>query len=135
MEMRLEYNEIFKKVSDFITWKNTEDGRKGELPKLEESHKRILFASSDSQLKEAEKATTDAAAITNIIIENINENLHGANLVAKSILGFLPDSKQLEQQWKHVVEEKVEVIRQMMRLDWEAYWQHLVKPRSQWMTL
>jgi len=72
---------------------------------------------------------------TNIIIENINENLHGANLVAESILGFLPDAKQLEQQWKQAAEEKVKVIRQMTRLDWEAYWQHLVKPHNQCMTL
>lgn len=61
--------------------------------------------------------------------------MHGANQVAESILGFLPDVKQLEQQWKQVVEEKAEVIRQTTGLDWEAYWQHLVKPHSQYMTL
>ena len=59
-----------------------------------------MFASWDSWLKEAKKATLDAAATTNIIIDNINENLHGANLVEESIPGFLPDAKQLEQQWK-----------------------------------
>jgi len=42
--MQLEYDEIFKKVSDFIAWKNKEEGRKADLPKLEESHKEILFA-------------------------------------------------------------------------------------------
>ena len=63
------------------------------MPKLEESHKEILLASWDSQLKEVEKATTDVVTTSNIIIENINENLHGANLVAESIPGFLPDVK------------------------------------------
>lgn len=52
----------------------------------------------------------------NIIIENINENFHGANLVAESILGFLPDVKQLEQQWKQEIKEKAEAIRQTTRL-------------------
>lgn len=96
MEMRLEYNEIFKNVFDFITWKNTEDGRKANLPKLEESHKENLFASWDSWLKEAEKATTDVLVAVNNVTENINENLHSANLVAESIPSFLPNAKQLE---------------------------------------
>lgn len=34
IEMRLEYDEIFKKDSNFITWKNLEDGRNADLPKL-----------------------------------------------------------------------------------------------------
>jgi len=41
--MRLEYKEIQKRVSKFITWKESEDGRKDDLPKLEESHKDIMF--------------------------------------------------------------------------------------------
>lgn len=97
VEMRLEYDEMFKKVSDFITWKNTLEGRKSDLPKLEESHKEILFGSWDSWLKEAEKATTDAATTTNIIIENINQNLHSSNIAEESIPRFLLDAKQLEQ--------------------------------------
>jgi len=46
--MRLEYEKIHKRVSDFITWKESEYGRKDDLPKLEESHKEILFADWDS---------------------------------------------------------------------------------------
>ena len=41
-----------------------------------------MFASWDSRLKEAEKETTYATVAINIIIENINDNLHGTNLVA-----------------------------------------------------
>ena len=89
-----------------------------------------MFARWDSQLKEAEKAMVEATKTTNIIIEDINENFHGANLVAESIPGFLPDAKQLEQQWKQTVEDKVKVIRQTTRIDWEAYWQNLVKPQT-----
>ena len=35
VEMRLEYDEIFKKVSDHIFWQNTEERRKDNLRKLE----------------------------------------------------------------------------------------------------
>lgn len=90
--MRLEYDEIFKNVSHFIAWKIQRRG--------EELHKEILFASWDSQLEEAEKVRVDVVAVVKITIENINENLHGANLVVESIPGFLPDAKQVEQQWK-----------------------------------
>lgn len=96
--MRLEYDEIFKRVSDVIAWQNSKDWRKADLPKLEESHKEILFASRDSWLKEAEKAIADVVAASNSVIENIYENLSSANLVAESIPGFLLNSKQLEQQ-------------------------------------
>jgi len=45
---------------------------------------------------EVEKATTDAAIASISVIENINENLHSANLVQESILGFIPNVKHLE---------------------------------------
>jgi len=95
--MRLEYDEVLKIVSNFITWKNSEDGKKANFPILEKSHKEILFANWDSQLRQAEKATVVAAATTNCVIENINENIHSANLVAESMPGFLMNVKQLEQ--------------------------------------
>lgn len=74
--MRLEYDEILKKVSDFITWRNLEDRIKDDLPKLEESHKEVLFANWDSLLNEAKNATSNVVATTNSVIENINKNLH-----------------------------------------------------------
>jgi len=51
-----------------------------------------LFTDWDSKLKQAERETTVVAATTNNI-EAINENLHGTNLVAKSIPRFLPIAK------------------------------------------
>lgn len=135
IERRLEYDEIFKRISDFITWRNSKDGRKANLPKQEESHKEILFADWDARLRHAERAIEDAATKTNHVIKNINENLHSANLVEDSIQGFLPNVKQFEQQWRQATKEKGEAIGQTTRLNWEAYWRHLVKPHIQWMTL
>lgn len=55
--IRLEYDQIHKNISDFITWQESEEGRKVDLPKLEESHKDILFIDCDSLLKQAGRAT------------------------------------------------------------------------------
>lgn len=73
-------------------------GRKADLPKIEESHKDLLFAYWDTQLKQAKRATVTTASATNSIIEVVNENLHSANLVKECIPRALPDIKQLEQQ-------------------------------------
>jgi len=73
IDMRFEYDEIHKSVSEFITWQELEDGRKADLPKLEESHKDILFTDWDSRLKQAERETTIVMTTTNNIIEAINE--------------------------------------------------------------
>ena len=48
VDMRLENDEIHKRISDFITWQESKDERKANLPKLEESHKYILFIDWDS---------------------------------------------------------------------------------------
>jgi len=67
---------------------------------MEESHKDILFTDWDSWLNQEERETMIATTTTNIIIEAINENLHGANLVTKCIPGFLTNVKQLKKQRK-----------------------------------
>jgi len=68
VDTRLEYDEVLKRVSDFITWHNSEDGRKDGFPILEESHKEISFADWDSRLIQAEKETIVATATTNYVI-------------------------------------------------------------------
>lgn len=80
-----------------------------------------MFTDWDSQLKQEEREIEVAAAVANIIIEAINENLHSANLVTESIPIFLPNVKQLEQQWRKTAKEKEEVIRQMSKLNCEAH--------------
>ena len=97
IDMRFEYEETHKNISEFITQQESEDGRKVDLPKLEESHKEILFADWDYWLKRIERKITVTTATTNNIIEAINKNLHGADLVVESIPGFLPNANQLEQ--------------------------------------
>lgn len=100
VELRLENDSIFKKVSEFLNWQKSEDGKRAYMPKIDESQKEILFAKWDSRLREAEQAMEDAATTTNNIIECVNENLHNANLVAETTPGFLPKAQQLQVVWK-----------------------------------
>ena len=81
VDRRLEYDEIPKNIYEFITSKESEEGRKVDLPKLEESHKDILFTDWDSRLKQAERATIIKEVTIDNIIEAISKNQHGANLV------------------------------------------------------
>ena len=45
--MRFEYEEIHKNIDELITSKEYDEGRKVDLPKIEESHKDILFTDWD----------------------------------------------------------------------------------------
>ena len=82
VELRLEYDSIFKKVSDFLNWKKFEDGKRADMPKINESHKEILFAKWDSRLRDAEHDMEDAVVAANSVVECVNKNLQNANLVA-----------------------------------------------------
>lgn len=42
IDIRFEYEKIHKNVLEFITWKESEDGRKVDLPTVEETHKDIV---------------------------------------------------------------------------------------------
>jgi len=80
------------------------------MPKINESHKEILFVKWDSRLRETEQAMEDVAAAVSSVIECVNENLHKANLVAKTTLGFFPKAQQLHAVWKQAIEERAEAI-------------------------
>jgi len=70
------------------------------MPKLDESHKEILFMKWNSRLREVEQAMEDAEVVANNVIECVNENVQNANLVAETTLGFLPNAEQLQAVWK-----------------------------------
>jgi len=94
--MRIEYDEIHKSIFDFMMWQESKNGRKDDLSNLEESHNDTLFTNWDYWLKQAETETMITMIAKNNIIEAINENIHGANLVTECVPGFLSNFKQLE---------------------------------------
>jgi len=80
-DLRVAFSDIDDKISGFITWQDTLEGKAIDLPIIEESHKEILFTNWDIQLKQAERVVSKATDAANNIIETINANLHNANLI------------------------------------------------------
>ena len=90
VDLRLDYDTIYKKLSDFLSWQESEEGKKEGFPKIDESHKEMLFDKWYAQLKEAKVVVEEAATTASNIIDCINENMHRANLISKTTLGSLP---------------------------------------------
>lgn len=135
VDLHLDYDLILKKVFDCLNWQESKEGNKAGLPKIDESHKETLFDKWDAQLKEAEQTVEEASTEASNIINYINKNLHRANLISETTPGSLPNVRQLQTRWKYIAEEKAESIKRITKLNWNTYWQHLVKPHSQCMTL
>ena len=67
--LRITFNEIDDNISGYITWQDTPEGRATNLPRIDESHKDILFIDWGIQLKQVERAVSKAADAANNIIE------------------------------------------------------------------
>ena len=80
-------------------------------------------------------AAEEAATTTNNVIDCVNKNLHRANLISETTPRFLPKAQQLQISWKQKAEERAESIKKLTKLNWQTYWQYLVKPHSQCMTI
>ena len=126
---------VEKQVTDYLTWQNGDEGKRAGAPRINENHKELLFNKWDDQIIEAEKATEMATTTASILIDSVNENLHRANLIAETTLGYLPNKQRLEAEWRQKPQEKGKEIQALNRLNWECYWAYLVKPHSQWMTV
>lgn len=73
VDQRLEYEELNKRILEFISWQEFEEGKKADLSNIEESQKDILFVDWDIKLKQAERAVAIATSTTNNIIEVVDE--------------------------------------------------------------
>ena len=54
IDLRLDYDLIYKKVSNYLNWLESEEGKKARFPKINESHKEMLFSKWDAQIKKSE---------------------------------------------------------------------------------
>ena len=63
IDQRIEFNELNTKISDYIEWQDSEEGRKSDLPKVKETFKDILFTDWDARVKQVELAIARAAGI------------------------------------------------------------------------
>ena len=132
---RLECEKVEKNISEFIQWKESSAGRKDHLPKIDKFHKEILFKYWEMQLRQAEKATSKATNLTNEIIESVNGQLLNAKLIKESTTEVLPELKLLESQCKERAETHIEVIKKITKRDRENYWNFLINPHHQCLTL
>lgn len=71
------------------------------------------------------------ATVANTLTDCVNENLHKANLIPETVLGYLPRANQLQIEWRQKAEEREKSIQELTRLNWDSYWMYLVKPQSQ----
>ena len=81
IDQRTEFTDLNTRISEFIKWKETEDGRKANFPEIEETHKDIRFTDWDTRIKQAELAVERVAEVVKNIIREVNHTLFATNLV------------------------------------------------------
>ena len=89
-DMRISFDDIDEKVSQFVTWQDSFDGRKANLPRIEDSKKEISFIEWDIRLKNAEREICRAKYIATNIVANLSQNLIVANIIDKCPPSTLP---------------------------------------------
>lgn len=96
VELRSDYDQNNKRVTEYLTWQDDEEGKRAGAPRINENHKEFLFNKWDEQITQAEQAAETAATQASILIDCVNENLHRANLIIETTPGYLPSKLQLE---------------------------------------
>ena len=134
-DLRSDYDQVDRRVTEYLAWQDGEEGKRENAPRINESHKELLFNKWDDQIRQAEQAAEAAATQASVLIDCVNENLHRANLITETTPGYLLNKSRIEAEWKEKAQEKGKAIQALNRLNWECYWAYLVKPHSQWMTV
>jgi len=129
------FDEIEEKIVGFITCKDNVDGRLTNLPRIEESHKEMVFREWEIILKHAKEKIFNARDISNNIIEVISDNLFHLNLIPNYPEGACQTLNFLLNIWQDSSKKRVEIIYQLSKIDLENHWQYLVKPQSRWLML
>ena len=96
----MEFDNNNEKISEFISWKDSEQGKIANLPRIEEKHKEILFAEWETQLLKEEHATSRARSIMNNLTQLVNDSLYAINLISDCIPTKFPKVKEIDTKWK-----------------------------------
>ena len=131
VELQHDYDLTNERVTNYLNWPKSEEGKRAGAPIIIDGHKEMLFNNWDAQIREAEKAAEVAATTASNITDFVNDNLHKVNLISETIPGYLPQAQQLQTKWKQKTEEKAKSIQGLTKLNWDSYWTYLVKPHSQ----
>lgn len=134
-DAKINFEEIDENISNLITWHDNSKGKIAKFPKIKESHKDILFTDWEIQIKRVEREVSSASETSNNMIETINYDLWYACFIKKCSPINLLEIEDLQISWHEILVAKEQRIRQLLHLNWEAYWSYLVKPLRQLMAL
>ena len=120
IDQRIEFNELNRKIFDYIEWQDLEEGRKSDLPKIKETFKDIIFTDWDARVKQEELAIAREAGISKNMVKMINHILHTSGFIKEVNIKYVPDIRDLEQSWKDAGQLQEETLTQLKEIDWEA---------------
>lgn len=118
-----------------ITWKDNSIGKITKFPRVKESHKDVSFTDWEIQIKKPTRVVLSARKASNNIIQTINDNIWYASFIQRCSPRNMPEIDDLQLIWHESLAAREQRIRQLLNLNWDAYWTYLVKPQSQLMTL
>ena len=133
--LRQEIENADDKISEFLSWQDTEQGRKDNLPRIEERHKEILFMEWEQQLMKSERSISRAKGLMNNTTQLINDSLYATNLISDCTPGELPKVKDADSRWKEEINNKNQQISKLQGISWDNMWSYLIKPHSQQMAI
>lgn len=81
VDAMLELEKADESLNKFLSWQDSNEGKVSNLPKIQETHKEILFSKWESQLMKAERATSRCKSAINNLTELINNSLYLCNLI------------------------------------------------------
>ena len=128
---RTDLDQAEETLTNFIEWKDFDQGQATNLPRILESHKEILFTEWQSQLMKAERAIFRCKATTGNLVELVNNTLYLSNVISQCTPGQLTATKMLEHSCYPELEKNRRLIAGINSLTWDAYWFFLIKPYSQ----
>lgn len=76
IDARLNLEHADERLTNFLSWQETKEGKAANLPQILESHKEILFAEWQSQLMKVERTTSRCRLPTNNLVELTNDTLY-----------------------------------------------------------
>lgn len=76
VDARLELEKANEKLTNFLYLQDSTEGMAANLPRIQESHKEILFSEWESQLMKVEREIFRCKTATNGLIKLINNSFH-----------------------------------------------------------
>lgn len=76
------FDEVNEKLTNFLSWQESAEGRKTNLPKIDKAQKLIIFQEWKIRMKHVEATVNEARYPSNSIIKYVNDNLLHSNLVS-----------------------------------------------------